>query len=359
MRATFDSKDELACGRPLVDPASMAERQAAPAQSRHSISIVVPCYDEAPVIGSTVERLAALADALQADFDCELIFVDDGSVDGTRRLLRQFATRDPRIRLLCLARNFGHQLAVTAGIDAATGDAIVLIDADLQDPPELVHQMVAKWREGFDVVYGTRMRRAGETSFKRVTAYAFYRLLNWMSDVHIPADTGDFRLISRRVAEAVRAMPERHRFLRGMVSWTGFRQAAIPYERAARPAGASKYGLWKMLSLAADAMLSFSTKPLQIATALGLLSATVATAGILYALAMRLFTNVWVEGWTTLMIAVLFLGGMQLICLGIVGQYVGRMYMESKRRPLYLVEERFGFTEGCGGQGAGCVPVRR
>ncbi|GAA5784599.1 glycosyl transferase [Chitiniphilus shinanonensis] len=308
------------------------------------LSVVVPCYNEEEVIGETMKRLKAFCAEL-SDLDVELIFIDDGSRDRTRQLLRSFAAEDERIRVIGFARNFGHQIAVTAGIDAARGDAVVLIDADLQDPPEVVHQMVAKWREGYDVVYGTRTERPGESAFKLATARSFYRLLNKLSDVPIPLDTGDFRLMSRHVVDTLRAMPERDRFVRGMVSWVGFKQTALPYKRAERFAGESKYPLRKMLRFATDGILSFSTKPLQMSIGLGLSAASLALVGILYAVAMRLFTNEWVEGWTALMIAVLFLGGVQLICVGILGEYIGRIYNEVKHRPLYVVQEYLGYGE--------------
>jgi dolichol-phosphate mannosyltransferase len=218
----------------------------------------------------------------------------------------------------------------------------VLIDADLQDPPEVIAQMVAKWREGFDVVYGTRTERPGESMFKRATAKGFYRLLNRLSDIPIPLDTGDFRLMSRRVVDTLRAMPEHDRFVRGMVSWVGFRQTALPYRRAERFAGETKYPLRRMLRFATDGLLSFSTKPLQLSIGLGLIASALAFAGIVYALAVRLFTDRWVEGWAGLFIAVLFLGGIQLITVGILGEYVGRIYHEVKRRPLYVVGQRVG-----------------
>jgi len=309
-----------------------------------SLSVVVPCYNEAEVIDVTVPRLLAMADSM-ADLRTELLFVDDGSRDSTLRQLKAWAARDARIKVLSFARNFGHQVAVTAGIDAARGDAVVLIDADLQDPPEVVPEMVAKWREGFDVVYGTRTEREGETVFKRVTAKAFYRLLNRMSDVPIPLDTGDFRLMSRRVVDALKAMPERDRFVRGMVSWVGFRQVALPYRRAERFAGESKYPLRKMLRFATDGLLSFSTKPLQMAISLGALASALAFAGIVYALVIRLATDRWVEGWAALFIATLFLGGVQLITVGILGEYIGRIYHEVKRRPLYVVGETVGLGQ--------------
>jgi len=306
------------------------------------LSVVVPCYNEEEVIGETVKRLWAFCAELH-DLDVELIFVDDGSRDSTRDMLRAFQADDPRIKIIGFARNFGHQIAVTAGIDAANGDAVVLIDADLQDPPEVVHQMVAKWREGYDVVYGTRTERPGESAFKLSTARGFYRLLNRLSDVKIPLDTGDFRLMSRNVVMALRSMPERDRFVRGMVSWVGFRQVALPYRRAERFAGVSKYPLTKMLRFATDGILSFSTKPLQMSVAMGMLCAFVSVLGIFYALFLRMFTSIWVEGWTALMIAVLFIGGVQLICVGILGEYVGRIYNEIKHRPLYVVHEYLGF----------------
>jgi len=305
------------------------------------LSVVVPCFNEQEVIDATVPRLLKMVDQLP-DLRSELIFVDDGSRDGTLLRLKAWAEQDARVKVLSFARNFGHQVAVTAGIDFAAGAAVVLIDADLQDPPEVVPEMVAKWREGYDVVYGTRTERAGESAFKRGTAKAFYRLLNRLSDTPIPLDTGDFRLMSRRVVDALRAMPERDRFVRGMVSWVGFRQIALPYRRAERFAGESKYPLRKMLRFATDGLLSFSTKPLQMAISMGVASSVLALAGIIYALVVRLATAQWVEGWAALFIAVMFFGGVQLITVGILGEYIGRIYHEVKRRPLYLVGETVG-----------------
>lgn len=307
------------------------------------LSVVIPCYNEEEVIGETMKRLMTFCSEL-VNYDVELIFVDDGSRDQTRKLLKNYAAEDARIRMICLARNFGHQIAVTAGIDAASGDAVVLIDADLQDPPEVIHEMLVKWCEGYDVVYGTRTERVGESMFKIATARCFYRLLNWLSDVPIPLDTGDFRLMSRHVVNTLRAMPEHDRFVRGMVSWVGFKQIALPYKRAERFAGESKYPLRKMLRFATDGILSFSTKPLQMSVTLGMFCALFALVGIFYALTLRIFTDVWVEGWTALMIAVLFLGGVQLICVGILGEYIGRIYNEVKNRPLYVVQEYLGFN---------------
>jgi dolichol-phosphate mannosyltransferase len=308
------------------------------------LSVVIPCYNEEEVIGETIGRLKAFCSELRF-LDVELIFVDDGSRDRTRDILKAFAADDPRVKIIGFARNFGHQVAVTAGIDVAGGDAVVLIDADLQDPPEVVHRMIAKWREeGFDVVYGTRAERRGESAFKLVTARLFYRLLNKLSDVPIPLDTGDFRLMSRHVVDTLKAMPERDRFIRGMVSWVGFRQTAIPYRREERFAGESKYPLRKMLRFAVDGILSFSTKPLQLSIAIGIMSSGLALIGMFYAIAVRLMTDNWVEGWATLMVVILFIGGVQLFSIGILGEYIGRIYGESKRRPLYVVGEHVGFN---------------
>jgi glycosyltransferase involved in cell wall biosynthesis len=317
-----------------------------PSESGHvteysRISIVVPCFNEEEVVRETYRRLAAFAEQT-AKCEFEFIFVDDGSRDATRRHIVQMAQEDPRVKLLGFARNFGHQVAVTAGIDSAGGDAVVVIDADLQDPPEIILQMIAKWREGYDVVYGARTDRPGESFFKLASARWFYRMLRKLSDVPIPLDAGDFRLLSRRVVEVFRAMPERDRFVRGMVSWIGFRQIALPYRRAERFAGSTKYPLSKMLRFALDGILSFSTRPLQVAIGLGFFAAGLALVGIGYALVLRLFTSVWIEGWTALIIAVLFLGGVQLIC--ILGEYIGRIYGEVKRRPLYVVDMAVGLS---------------
>jgi len=327
-----------------MPPASGQPTECDQNRSRPILSVVIPCYNEQDVLDETLRRMREFCSAVDK-LEVELIFIDDGSRDRTRELLRSYAAQDERIRVIGFARNFGHQTAVTAGIDAARGDAVVLIDADLQDPPELIHGMIAKWRDGCDVVYGTRTSRPGESPFKLATARGFYRLLQRISDVPIALDTGDFRLMSRRVVDTLRAMPERDRFLRGMVSWVGFKQVALPYTRAERCAGTSKYPLRKMLRFAFDGILSFSTKPLQVAIALGMAAAGMAMAGIIYALVLRVFTNVWVKGWTALIIATLFLGGVQLICVGILGEYVGRIYLEVKRRPLYVVQEYLGFSK--------------
>lgn len=302
------------------------------------ISLVVPCFNEQEVIGETHRRLAALADA-QSGYRFEFLFVDDGSCDNTLSLLRRIVDADPRARAVAFSRNFGHQLAVTAGVDEARGDAVVVLDADLQDPPEVVADMLAKWREGWQVVYGVRAERAGESHFKLWTAHLFYRVLNYLSDTPIPLDAGDFRLMDRVVVDVLRGMPERDRFVRGMVSWVGFRQLALPYRRAARFAGTTKYPLRKMIRFASNGIISFSMRPLKLAMDIGLVCAGLACAGIVWAFAMRIATHNWVPGWTAIIIAVLFLGGIQLVCTGILGEYIGRTYMQSKGRPLYIVSE--------------------
>ena len=306
------------------------------------ISVVVPCFNEAQVIGETYRQLVQALEAIpNADF--ELLFVDDGSHDGTLVQLRRFQTADSRVRVIALSRNFGHQMAVTAGLEHAGGDAVVLIDADLQDPPEVIQQMVVRWRDGVDVAYGVRAEREGESRFKVWTASAFYRWINRVSDVAIPLDTGDFRLMDRKVVDALLEMPERDRFVRGMVAWLGFRQEAVSYRRAGRFAGTTKYPLARMIRFAADGILSFSLVPLRLAIWMGFTTAALALLGIIYALALRLWTSIWVPGWTLQFIGFSFIGGVQLVFLGIIGEYVGRVYGEVKRRPLYVVRERAGF----------------
>ena len=328
--------------------------------ARQLLSVVVPCYNEEAVISETHRRLTATLDGLEGlqGLDYEVVYVDDGSRDRTADLLRALHRGDPRhVRVVCFSRNFGHQIAVTAGVAHASGDAVVLIDADLQDPPEVIADMVARWRDGYQVAYGVRTDRPGETAFKRATAKGFYRLLNRLSDTPIPLDTGDFRLMDRAVVDALQSMPERDRFVRGMVSWVGFRQTEVPYRRAPRLAGESKYPLVKMLRFAIDGIASFSTAPLRLATWLGFSVSALSVLGIGYALAMRVFTSNWVTGWTALMICVLFMGGVQLISLGLIGEYLGRVYGEVKRRPLYLVQEQHGFgADAPGAPARGAVP---
>ena len=270
------------------------------------------------------------------DSSYEIIYVDDGSRDATPATLAAIHASDSNVTVIELSRNFGHQPAVTAGLEAANGDVVVIMDADLQDPPEMIGEMLGMWAQGYQVVYGVRTSRAGETGLKLWTAKAFYRLINALSDVEIPLDSGDFRLLDRKAVEAMKSMPERHRLLRGMCSWIGFRQCGIPYARAPRFAGATKYPMRKMLKLALDGIVSFSTVPLRVLALIGIASAALASLGIVYALVVRLFTHSWVAGWTISFIGLLFLGGLQMISIGIVGEYVGRIYTEAKHRPLYI-----------------------
>ena len=313
--------------------------------TRSLLSVVVPCFEEEAVLPETHRRLVAvLAGVPELDF--ELVYVDDGSRDGTLDLLRELQHADPRVRVIALSRNFGHQIALIAGLAEAAGDAVAFIDADLQDPPELIPRMLERWRRGADVVYGVRSGREGETVFKLWTARVFYLVLDHIADVSIPNDAGDFRLVDRKVADALLSMPERDLFLRGMVAWAGFRQESVSYRRMSRAAGDTKYPFRKMLRLAVDSMLSFSLVPLRLATWAGFLTAGIAMSGILYALVVRFFTDTWVSGWAALFIAILFLGGVQLVLIGVLGEYLGRIYAEVKRRPLYLVKERLGFASG-------------
>jgi dolichol-phosphate mannosyltransferase len=305
------------------------------------ISIVVPCFNEESVILETNRRL--IGTMTQTGRCFELVYVDDGSRDHTLTLLTSLQLADARIRVVSLSRNFGHQLAITAGLHHSRGQAVVLIDADLQDPPEVIPKMIARWREGYEVVYGTRMSREGETAFKTKTAEWFYRLMNCISEIPIPLDSGDFRLLDRKAVDVLVSMPERDRFVRGMVSWVGFRQIAVPYDRIARRAGESKYSLFRMVCFAADGILSFSILPVRLATFLGIavtLGTVVAAAAII---AFRLSGPFQPGPWLAVLLAVFFVGGVQLTCLGVLGEYLGRIYGESKRRPLYVVRETRGF----------------
>ena len=315
------------------------------------LSVIIPCYNEEAVLRTTHERLTTVLSGMDARY--ELIFVDDGSRDGTRQILTELQLFDPHLRVLLLSRNFGHQIAVTAGLEVASGAAVVIIDADLQDPPELIPQMVQLWRQGNEVVYGVRLEREGEDRFKLWTAKVFYRLINRLSETKMPLDTGDFRLIDRKVVSVLNAMPERARFLRGMVSWAGFRQVALPYARAARHAGESKYPFRKMVHFATDGIISFSLVPLKLAIWTGFLAIWIAVAGIIVAVVDRLVNKQLPRGWASLFVAVLFMGGVQLISLGILGEYLGRIYTEVKRRPLYVVQERLGFPGSSAKEKAG------
>lgn len=308
------------------------------------LSVIVPCYNEELVLRATHERLTHVV-AGMPELSCEFLFINDGSQDQTQQILETLQLSDPRVRVLRLSRNFGHQIAVTAGLEEATGDAVVIIDADLQDPPEIIPAMIQRWREGNQVVYGLRAEREGESKFKLWTAKLFYRIINRLSDTKIPVDAGDFRLLDRKVVEVLKAMPERARFLRGMVSWAGFSQTSVTYQRAARHAGESKYPLSKMIHFALDGIISFSLVPLKLAIWTGFIAIWIAVAGIIVAILDRLFEKGLTRGWASLFVAVLFMGGIQLVSLGIIGEYLGRIYTEVKRRPLYAVQDRLGFRD--------------
>lgn len=322
---------------------SIVDRLPMPDLARPTVSLVVPCFDEEQAFPHLVEALIGIADHLQCeqDVDVELVLIDDGSRDGTWRGIVGFAARDRRVRGASLSRNFGHQLALTCGYDLARGDAIVCMDADLQDPPEVVVQMVEAWRSGADVVFGVRTQRQGETRFKRWSAAAFYRLIGSLSSVQIRPDTGDFRLMSRRALDALNSMREQHRFLRGMVGWVGFRTVEVFYERLPRVAGQTKYPLRKMLRLGLDAIVSFSTFPLRLTFVFALLLSLL-ILGYLVVAAIRwaFFDAEMMPGWTSLILAITAFGAVNLVCVGIMGEYVGRIYEQSKGRPLYLVRDR-------------------
>jgi glycosyltransferase involved in cell wall biosynthesis len=303
------------------------------------LSVVVPVYNERESVPELYRRLTAALAPVVGSF--EIVMVDDGSNDGSWQIIRELAARDSRVKGLSFSRNFGHQMAFTAGLDHADGDAVVIMDADLQDPPELLPELVARWREGYDVVYAVRARRAGETAFKLFTAAAFYRLLRRITHVDIPVDTGDFRLMNRKAVEAFRRMPERHRFTRGMVAWLGFRQIGVEYARAARHAGETKYPLRKMLRLASDGITSFSYLPLQLATWLGTAVSALAFLALVASVAVRLGGG-RMPAWAIAASALALLGGIQLVAVGLLGEYVGRVLDEAKGRPLYLVRETVG-----------------
>ena len=301
------------------------------------LSVVVPCFNEEECIRACHSRLTEVLGSIGEPY--EIIYVDDGSKDSTAQELFAIQQEDFHAVVVTLSRNFGHQPAVTAGLTESLGQVVVIIDADLQDPPELISKMLDLWREGYKVVYGVRESREGETAFKLWSAKLFYRMINSLADVDIPMDAGDFRLIDRVVVDAFMRMPERHRLLRAMWSWIGFKQVGLHYERSKRFAGHTKYPLSKMISLALNGLVSFSTVPLRFVTAVGFISALIAFLGIVYSIGVRLFTHAWVRGWAISFIGMLFMSGVQMLCLGILGEYIGRIYTESKQRPLYIPHE--------------------
>ncbi|CAN5604108.1 glycosyltransferase family 2 protein [soil metagenome] len=301
------------------------------------LSIIIPIYNEEGNIPSLFERLNQAV--LQLNVECEFVFVNDGSRDGSIKLIKNLAEKHSAVRYIDFARNFGHQVAVTAGLDHCSGKVAVIIDADLQDPPELIPDLYKKWEEGFEVVYAKRRSREGETKLKKLTAKMFYRILKKITSINIPVDTGDFRLIDRKIIEVLKKMPEQQKFLRGQISWIGFRQTYIEYDRDSRHAGKTGYTFKKMIRLALDGITSFSNLPLKFATFAGFMVSGIAFIMILYALYSRFISKDYVPGWTSLMLAVLFIGGVQLICIGIIGEYISRLSSNIRNRPLYIMNE--------------------
>ena len=306
---------------------------------RKLISWIIPCFNEEEVIIKSLNEIIKVSDSI-INYQWELIIVDDGSIDNTSELVRTFTNNKFDIHLIQFSRNFGHQQAVQAGLDHCKGNAAIIIDADLQDPPHLAQKMINKWENGFHVVYGKRVKRIAENKFKILTAFLFYRLLNFLSGISIPNDTGDFRLIDREVIDVLKSMPEKGRFIRGLISWIGFRQISIKYRRNKRAAGSTKYSIRKMISLALEGLTNFSRRPLRLATFLGFFFSIISFIGIIYVLYVRLFTLTWVPGWAAILLVILLSSGIQMICIGILGEYIGNIFFESKNRPLYVLSSR-------------------
>ena len=314
--------------------------QPADREIQTALSVVTPVYNEVETVPELVSRIKATVADITPTLSLELIVVDDGSTDGTTALLTKMAASDPTIRVLELSRNFGHQAAITAGIDRSTGDAVVVIDGDLQDPPELIPKMVERWRDGVDVVYAVRERRQGEVFYKRVAASVHYRIQRWLSDVDIPVDTGDFRLMSRRVVDQLVDLRESSRYIRGLVAWLGFTQEAVPFVRESRYAGDRKYTFRSLLKLSLDGLTSFTDKPLRLASQIGAITTIGALLyGAWIIIARLIDPGRAFEGFAAIMVTILALGGIQLFAIGILGEYLGRVYVETKRRPLYVVRE--------------------
>ena len=304
-------------------------------------SIIIPVFNEEIVIHETYNRLKKVMDSTKEDY--ELIFINDGSSDSTNSLIKEFCKRDNKIKFLDFSRNFGHQIAISAGLDYADGDAVVVIDADLQDPAEVILEMIKKWKEGYEVVYGKRIKRKGETLFKKITAHFFYRFLQNLTDYKIPLDTGDFRLIDKKVCAVMKTIGEKSRFMRGLTSWVGFKQICVDYSREERFAGETKYPLRKMINFALDAITSFSYKPLRLASYVGFIFSGISFIYLLRVIYLKVFTNQTIVGWTSLLAVNLFSFGILFIILGIIGEYVGRIYEETKNRPLYILRDKVGF----------------
>ena len=319
--------------------------------SRIRYSFVIPVFNERETLPELHRRLSDVIG--QLDGEAELLFVDDCSWDGSYDLLTELGSRDPRVRVIRFARNFGHQVAITAGLDHAAGDAVIVMDADLQDPPEVVPDLVARWQEGYEVVYAVRERRSGESWFKRATAAWFYRILRRIAHVDMPLDAGDFRLVDRRAVDVFRSMRERARYVRGMFSWVGFRQIGVPYARSERFAGEPKYSYRKSLTLAVDGLVSFSNAPLRAALVAGFAFSALAFLLGVFALVAKLAGAFVVPGWASILVVVSFLGGVQLTLMGMLGLYVGRIYEEVKERPIYVVRETIGFRDAPAPETAG------
>jgi len=333
-----------AAERAHAESAAGADLTAAAPTGIPELSVVTPVFNEAAGIDRFFERLTRVLERLGLSY--EIVIVNDGSTDDTLARLLEHRARNPAIKVISLSRNFGKDIALSAGLDYAGGRAVIPIDADLQDPPELIEQMVARWREGHDVIYATRMRRPGDTWLKRTSARIFYRFFDTIADVPIPSDTGDFRLMDRRVVDVVVRLPERTRFMKGLFAWVGFKQTALYYEREERHAGGTKWNYWRLWNFAMDGITSFSSVPLKVWSYFGFL---ISLFAFLYAVVLavrKLLHDVDVPGYTSLMVVVLFLGGIQLITLGILGEYMGRVYNEVKGRPLYVVRELYGFDRG-------------
>jgi len=304
------------------------------------LSIIIPMYYEEDVVVECYERMSKVCRSIE-NYEHEIIFVNDGSKDETLQILEQIASKDINVKIISFSRNFGHQAAVTAGLEYCKGDAIVIIDADLQDPPELIPQMLKLWEQGNEVIYGKRKKREGESRFKLLTASMFYKTLNALSDVEIPRDTGDFRLVDRKVVDTINSLPEHNKFLRGLFSWVGYKQYAYEYERKERFAGKTKYPLRKMLKLAADGIIGFSTKPLKLLGGLGIISILISFIILIYAILSFVYEwNTITAGWTSIMVAITFFAGVQLLSIWVISEYIGRIYEETKNRPQYIIDKK-------------------
>lgn len=312
-------------------------------EEKFKLSIIVPMYNE----GSNVSYFFEKINSVLQVYDYEIICINDGSKDDTLERLKIIAATDQRLKIIDLSRNFGKEIALTAGLNYSNGDAVIPIDADLQDPPGLIPQLVEKWREGYDVVYATRLKREGETWVKKTTAHLFYRFIRKITRFEIPADTGDFRLMSKRVVEALNQLPEQHRFMKGLFSWVGFKQTSIPYYRDPRYAGRTSFNYWKLWNFAIEGITSFSFAPLQLSSYVGFFTAFISLLYALYLIISTLFFGNNVPGYPSLMVAILFFGGVQLLTIGVIGEYVGRIYNESKHRPLYFIQEKINIEQHC------------